>query len=293
MKTFKLNDGNEIPIIAFGTGSAFYGKNVTSAGALALQMGFKHLDSAQMYMNEASLGEAISSALSSIDRSELYITTKLNEVPAGQTIRDTLRRSCEELKVDYVDLFLIHSPKILPSGMGIEEVWREMEGCKKEGLARSVGVSNFRRGDLERILGLEGLEVVPCINQIEYHAYTAKSAAPLLELQKKYGIVTAAFGGLTPVVRYKGGPADAALGKARERLAKESGKMVTDVQVCLKWLEAKGVVAVTTSSKKERLQEYLAALELPGLTDEEVEEIESAGGDLHHRHYQRMNHMDQ
>jgi len=286
MKTFTLNDGKKIPVIAFGTGSAFYRRNVTDAGTQAIQTGMVHLDSAQMYENEESLGGAIQAA----DRSKLFITTKLANVPSGKTILDTLKNSCAQLKVDHVDLFLIHSPKIL-SGLTVKEAWGWMEKCKEEGLAKSIGVSNFRVGDLEELLG--GAKVVPAVNQIEYHAYTAKSALPLLEFHKKHNIITAAYGGLTPVARYQGGPVDAPLAKIRERLAKDSGKKVTDGQVCLKWLEAKGIVAVTTSSKKERLQEYLAAPELPGLTNEEVEEIDNAGSDVHHRHYKMMGHMDE
>jgi len=286
VKTLTLNDGNKIPIIAFGTGSALYGRDATPAGTQALQAGFIHLDSAQMYKNEPTLGRAIAQ----VDRSSIFITTKLGEVPKGETIRDTLIRSCKDLQVDYVDLFLIHTPKLL-SGLRISEAWTQLEELKQEGLAKSIGVSNFRIEDLEELLSQA--KVVPAVNQIEYHVYTAKSAAPLLEFHKKHNIVTEAFGGLTPIVRAKGGAVDPILAKIRQRLVEATGDTtITDGQVLLKWLEAKDIVAVTTTSKKERLEEYLATQSLPELTAQEVQEIGEAGGEKHHRHYQMMSHMD-
>lgn len=127
--------------------SALYQQDVTHAGSQALEAGFIHLDSAQMYLNEESLGKAISKH----DRSKLFITTKLTSIPKGKTLRDTLVRSCKELQVDYVDLFLIHSPKHIGS-LSIGEAWALLEEVHKEGLAKSIGVSNFRVKDLEELL---------------------------------------------------------------------------------------------------------------------------------------------
>jgi diketogulonate reductase-like aldo/keto reductase len=112
-----------------------------------------------MYANEETLGEAIKAA----DRSKLYITTKLGGVPKGETIKETLVRSCSELKVDYVDLFLIHSPKIVGDNT-VKQAWAQMEEIKESGLAKSVGVSNFRIKDLEEILG--SAKIVPAVNQV-------------------------------------------------------------------------------------------------------------------------------
>jgi diketogulonate reductase-like aldo/keto reductase len=139
--------------------SAFYTQDVTKPGIQALETGFTHLDSAQIYDNEASLGKAITS----FDRSKLFITTKLGQIPQGQSIRDTLVRSCKELQVDYVDLFLIHSPKLIGL-FTISEAWAQLEELQKEGLAKSIGVSNFPINDLEELLS--NAKVVPSVNQV-------------------------------------------------------------------------------------------------------------------------------
>ena len=117
MASVKLNDGTTIPILAFGSGTALYGKDATKQVVQAIQAGFRHIDAAQMYRNEESVGEAIVSA--GVPRSELYITTKLGKLPAGKTVRDTLVESLRKLKLDYVDLFLIHMPNEHPDLEGI------------------------------------------------------------------------------------------------------------------------------------------------------------------------------
>ena len=143
--------------------SALYRKDASNAGAEALQAGFVHLDSAQMYKNEVSLGKAISQYN---DRSKLFITSKLDHIPEGESIRDTVVRTCKELHVDYLDLFLIHTPKIL-SGLTIPEVWIQLEELKREGLAKSIGVSNFRVYDLEQLL--PSAKIIPAVNQVRIY----------------------------------------------------------------------------------------------------------------------------
>lgn len=161
--TIKLNDGTVVPWLAFGTGTALYQRSATDAAIQALSLGFTHLDTAQMYQNEDTLGEALSS--STIPRDKLYITTKLAEVPAGKTVEDTLRESLTKLKVDYVDLFLVHVPtQHLKREGGIKQVWKEMVEVKQKGLTKSIGVSNFNKAYLEEIIGL-GLDV-PAVNQV-------------------------------------------------------------------------------------------------------------------------------
>ncbi|KAI8998645.1 Aldo/keto reductase [Trametes punicea] len=275
--TIPLNDGKRIPWLGFGTGTALYGKDASSAVRIAIANGIVHLDGAQMYGNEESLGEGIASAGKS--RSELFVTTKLDKLPAGKTVRDTLLESLKKLKLDYVDLFLIHMP-IHHQGR-LKSVWKQFEELQKEGLAKSIGVSNFRIKDLEEIL--EVATVIPAVNQIEYHPYVYKAAKPLLELHKKHNIVTTSYGGLTPVVRHKGGPIDPVLSSIRERLEKDTGKKVSEGQVLGLWLRSQGIPEITTSSKEDRIKEYVATQSLPDLKPEEVKAINEAGSKVHHR----------
>ncbi|KAI0831295.1 Aldo/keto reductase [Trametes gibbosa] len=282
--TITLNDGKQIPWLGFGTGTALYGKNATESVRVAIANGITHLDGAQLYGNEDTLGEGI--VASGKSRSELYVTTKLGKVPEGKTVRDTLVESLKKLRLDYVDLFLIHMP-IHHEGR-LKAVWKEFEGIQKEGLAKSIGVSNFRVKDFEEVL--DGATIIPAVNQLEYHPYVYKASLPVLELQKKHNIVTESYGGLTPIVRHKGGPVDPVLSTIRARLEKDTGKTVSEGQVLGLWLRAQGVVEVTTSSKEERVKEYVSTQDLPELTAEEVEAISEAGSTVHHRAFVRTVH---
>ncbi|KZT37972.1 Aldo/keto reductase [Sistotremastrum suecicum HHB10207 ss-3] len=286
--TKTLNDGAKIPALGFGTGGAHFGKSADAAASLAIKAGFTHLDTAQAYQNEDSLGISIAEAGPSI-RPKLFICTKLTLLPPGKSVREAFLESLKKLQIDYVDMFLIHSPMFVVGRM--KEVWEEIESFQKEGLAKTIGVSNFRVGDLEELL--KTAKVIPAVNQIEYHPYTAKSAQPILEFNKKHGIATESYGGLTSIVKQPGGPVDPVVAKIRQRLISTTGKQdITDAQVLLKWLEAKDLIILTTTSKWERLQEYLAAASLPPLTSEEVQAIDDAGSQVHFRRYQIMKHMD-
>jgi diketogulonate reductase-like aldo/keto reductase len=157
----KLNGGTTIPLLAFGTGTAHYSKkDVQDTVIKAINAGFTHFDGAQLYRNEEYLGEAIAAA--GKPREQLFITTKLAKPAEGKTVRDTLVESLKKLQLDYVNLFLIHTPLQFPGGL--KEVWKEMEAVKKEGLAHSIGVSNFRTTQLREIL--DGAEIPPSINQV-------------------------------------------------------------------------------------------------------------------------------
>src|SRR5215210_6458007 len=165
--TITLHDQTTIPQLGFGVFQVppdHTAKTVLNA----LEVGYRHIDTAQMYENEAGVGEAIAS--SGIPRDELYITTKLNN---GFHRPDDARRSLDEsltrLGIDQVDLFLIHWP--LPTRYDGDYVttWRTMAEFVADGRARSVGVSNFQPAHLERIISETG--VVPVLNQVEVHPF--------------------------------------------------------------------------------------------------------------------------
>ena len=157
--TIPLNDGTRIPWLAFGSGTALLFKDASEPVANAIKAGFRHIDTAQMYKNEEHVGAGI--AASGVPREQLYITTKLDKVPDGQSVRDTLVESLRKLRVDYVDLFLVHVPVAHPD---LKAVWREMEEVKREGLTKSIGVSNFQPEHLKQIY--EVATIPPAVNQV-------------------------------------------------------------------------------------------------------------------------------
>jgi len=259
--TVKLNDGNEIPAIAFGTGSVNKDSSARDIVMQAIEAGFSHIDTAQIYHNEASVGEAIRE--SGLSREELFITTKYFSGPIQESVRDSLAK----LGIKTIDLYLIHTPTTLSHNL--EGAWKEFEKIKEDGLTRSIGISNFNVEQMQTIMKVA--KVKPAVNQIEFHPYNYAEKKEILEYSAKHDIVIEAYSSLTPITKQPGGPVDAPVNAAAKRLG------ITPTQVILAWAKAKGVVIVTTSSKKERLEEYLAVADLPHLTDEEIAAIDDAG----------------
>ncbi|KAH9915022.1 NADP-dependent oxidoreductase domain-containing protein [Epithele typhae] len=274
-----LNDGTRVPALGYGTGTIHREHDTTSTILSAISAGFTHLDGAQLYKNEEFLGAAI--ATCGRPRADLYITTKLNKLPEGQSVRGALEESLRKLRVDYVDMFLIHVPIFFAD---LKATWREMEGVKEAGLARTIGLSNFNATQLHTIL--EDAKVIPAVNQVEYHPYVYDTNKTLVAIHERHGIATAGYSGLATLTRFPDGPVDSALlAPIRRRLEKEAGAPVTEAQVLLLWHRAHGVIEITTSSKAERMQEYLDILRLPDLTSAEVKTIDDAGSTVHRRFF--------
>ncbi|KAI0029460.1 Aldo/keto reductase, partial [Vararia minispora EC-137] len=232
-----------IPVIAFGTGSKLKGQDVTEYVENALEAGFTHLDTAQFYRTEPYVGKAIRNA--GFDRSELYVTTKYSGIG---TVQWAIRSSLDKLNLKSVDLYLIHGPTLIPS---IPKTWAALELVKKEGLAKTIGVSNFSPKHLTQILSTAS--IIPAVNQIKLHPYNLKEQELTLEFCAAHGIVVEAYSSLAPITQYPGGPLDPVLARFAERIGG------TPAQVIFKWVLAKGAVVVTTSTRRSRLDEYLAA----------------------------------
>ncbi|KIY46754.1 Aldo/keto reductase [Fistulina hepatica ATCC 64428] len=258
--TLPLNDGTEIPAIAFGTGSVNKAKDAQALVTQALETGFSHIDTAAFYFNEQSVGAAIHE--SGLARNEFYVTTKYD----GGSFSRAIRSSLHKLNLKRVDLYLIHSPKFV---LSLEGAWREMEKIKDEGLSTSIGVSNFELKHLEKLVKIARIK--PAVNQIEFHPYVYAERKPVLTFAAQHGIVIEGYSPLKSITRLPGGPVDAPVAAAATRLG------ISPAQVLLAWARSKGIVIVTTSSKKEHLEEYLAVPELPPLTDDEIAAIEEAG----------------
>ncbi|KAJ7097606.1 NADP-dependent oxidoreductase domain-containing protein [Mycena epipterygia] len=262
-ETIKLNDGHEIPSLGFGTWKIGNGDAPISQVDQAISVGFSHIDTAQVYRNETEAGIAIRD--SGLPRKDVFITTKYSGMD-GLDIQTSIRNSLKYLGVSYVDMYLIHSPRLAVPD--IPTIWKEMEEIKAAGMAKSIGVSNFSATDLAVLLA--SAKVPPVANQILLHPYVYARQLPILEYAAKHQIVIEAYSALLPITSLPGGALDAPLAAIAERLG------VTPDQVLLAWTKAKGAVVVTTSSKKTRLEGYLAAGDL-ALTGEDIAAIDAAG----------------
>jgi len=145
----------------------------------------------------------------------------------------------------------------------------QFERFKREGLTKSIGVSNFTVEDLQKLLKIAHIK--PAVNQIQLHPYNYAESTPLLEYHSKHGIVTEAYGSLASITTFPGGPVDAPVEKVSKRLG------ITPTQVIFLWVKAKGAVIVTTSSSKQHVEQYFSTGDLPPLTEEEVAAIDAAG----------------
>ncbi|KAM0754513.1 Aldo/keto reductase [Meredithblackwellia eburnea MCA 4105] len=260
-----LNDGTFFPSPAFGVGSAFFGQNVTDVVKLALKTGYRSLDNAAVYGNEEYVGEAIRQ--SGIPRDQLYITTKYDFLN-GETVEVEVQKSLQKLGIDYIDLYLIHFPRVAVDPL---TTWRSFESLVTSGTVRSIGVSNYGVEDLNTVLQLA--EIKPAVNQIRYHLYNTVEQDPVVELGRKEGIVSAAYSSLTPITKEPGGPVDDVL----EEISEKEG--ITEGQVILDWVKGKGIAVVTTSGKDYRQKEQLDVFSssFPELTKKEVQTLEKAG----------------
>ena len=185
--TIELNDGATIPQLGFGVFQIDPGETA-EAVRKALEIGYRHIDTAEMYRNETGVGQGIRDA--GIDRGEVYITSKLNN---GFHKPDDARRAFDstlaELGFDYVDLFLIHWPLPTLYDGDFVSTWQALEEFKRDGRARSIGVSNFQVAHLERLA--KETDTVPAVNQIEVHPYFANEE--VRAYGQKHGIATEAW----------------------------------------------------------------------------------------------------
>lgn len=234
--TLDLNDGARIPVLGVGTYKIPDADTPAVIGG-ALAAGYRHIDTAALYGNERGVGRGIREA--TIDRSELFVTTKVWNTEHG--FDETLRAfdtSLDALGLDRVDLYLIHWPA--PAQNRYVETWRALVRLRAEGRATSIGVSNFHRPHLERIIDDSG--VVPAVNQIELQPWLQQ--AELRALHAELGIVTEAW---SPLARGRA-IADPMLAAIGERYGKSAA------QVVIRWHLQLGNVVIPKSLSSERLR---------------------------------------
>jgi 2,5-diketo-D-gluconate reductase A len=234
-----LNDGTTIPQLGFGV-FQIEPDQTAEAVRTALEIGYRHIDTAEMYRNEKGTGDGVRA--SGLDRDEVYITSKLNN---GFHEPDAARRAMDatlsELGFDHVDLFLIHWPLPTLYDGDFVSTWKVLEEFKRDGRARSIGVSNFQVKHLERLA--EECEVVPAVNQIEVHPYFTNEE--VRAYGQEHGIATEAW---SPIAQggVLGDPAVVAI-------ADTAGK--TPAQVVLRWHIQRGDIIFPKSATPSRMKE--------------------------------------
>jgi 2,5-diketo-D-gluconate reductase A len=256
-----LNNGVEIPQLGFGVFQVEPAetKRITLD---ALEVGYRHIDTAEMYRNEAGVGQAVRE--SSLDRSDIFVTSKLNnQFHEPDQVRSAFQGTLDALDIGYVDLFLIHWP--LPtSGVDYLDTWKAMEGLLDGGLVRAIGVSNFQVAHLERIIN--GASVVPAVNQIELHPYLAQNE--LRDFDRTHDIATEAW---SPIARGKvlDDPVITAIAAATDR---------TPAQVVLRWQVQRGEIVFPKSNSRSRIEENFALFDFE-LRDEQMDGISALNRD--------------
>lgn len=242
--TIKLNDGNVIPQVALGVYKAPNGRETEDAVTAALDAGYRHIDSAARYANEEACGRAIRRWLerTGTPRRDVYVCSKLWDADHGyEATFDALCSSLEKLGLDYLDLYLIHSPA--DNEEKRLESWRALETAQKLGKVRSIGVSNFGAAHIENLL--ENARVVPAVNQVEIHPFCQREA--LVELCNKNDILIEAYSPLARGNKLE----DPTIGA----IAAKYGK--TPAQILLNWSATRGNVVLPKSLTASRIQSNL------------------------------------
>jgi diketogulonate reductase-like aldo/keto reductase len=253
-ETTDLADGVSIPLIGFGTWQ-LTGDDAYNGVRTALEIGYRHIDTATAYRNEDRVGAAIRD--SGVGRENVFITTKLPPDNAGRE-KQTLDDSLQALGVDFVDLWLVHWP---PNGEARPETWKAFIDALEQGKTRSIGVSNYSLAQVDELIAATGR--APALNQIPWNPfrYDAKEVAGL----KSRHVV---LEGYSPLLKSDLG------NSVLTEIAAAHGK--TAAQVILRWHVEHGFVVIPRSKRRERIEENFAIFDFE-LTPEEMRQLDELG----------------
>jgi len=252
-----LTDGTVMPLLGLGVWQVPDGPSCVQAVRAALELGYRHIDTAQAYGNEASVGRALRE--SGIPRDEVFITTKFQP-----DRRDPLResaRSIEQLGVDYVDLYLVHWPR-----GGATWAWPGMEAARARSYARAIGVSNFDADELDRVLG--GASVAPVVDQVQFNPSAHRTA--LLDACTARGVALEAYSPLGTGALLS----DPVVAGVADRLGR------SPAQVLLRWCVQRAIPVIAKSTHRHRIAENAQVFdfELSAADMEELDALDRSGG---------------
>jgi methylglyoxal/glyoxal reductase len=255
----RLNTGVLVPKIGFGTWKLEGGDEARGATKVALELGYRLIDTAAIYINEESIGEAIRS--SDVPREDIFVTTKLWSSDLGyERAFSAYENSLSRLGLNYIDLYLIH----WPAHKGRLDAWRAMEEMYREEKVKNIGVSNFTMRHLEELR--RAAHLVPAVNQIELHPRIYKEQRDLLEYCHARGIVVEAYSPLG-----QGGllnePPLRRIGAVHDK---------TSAQVLLRWCVQHDTVPIPKTSRRERMKENFDIFDFE-LSREEMVAIDHMG----------------
>ncbi len=249
-RTRTLSDGNTIPTVGLGVWQVTEGRSCEDSVRWALEAGYRHIDTAQAYGNEASVGAGLRG--SGVPRDEVFITTKF--YPARTDPAAEAEKSLERLGVDYVDLYIIHWPQKGPTW-----AWPGMEAARERGYARSIGVSNFSVAELEQLMGVANTP--PVVNQIQFSPFEYRKA--LLEACAAHEIAVEAYSPLG-TGRHLG---DGTVGEIAERLGR------TSAQVLIRWCLQRDTIVLPKSTHQDRIEANFSVFDFT-LSDEDMAQLD-------------------
>lgn len=260
MQSVQLNSGNSIPALGFGTWQVAADQAQQAVGQ-ALAAGYRLLDTAKLYGNEREVGEAVRA--SGMPREEIFVTTKLwNDDQGYDTALAAFDTSLEQLDLGYVDLYLIHWPTAERERR--LDSWEALKELHKSGRARDIGVSNYSIENLQEIL--QQGDVVPAVNQIEFHPYNFAFQKSCIEFCQRHGIVVEAY---SPLRRFTGEG-----NKIIESVAAKVGRQPS--QVILRWCIQHGAVPLPRSTNLQHIQENLDVFDFE-LSPSDMQALDGVG----------------
>ena len=246
-----LADGNEIPLLGLGVLQVPDGRGCEDPVRWALEAGYRHIDTAQAYGNERSVGRALRA--SGVPREDVFITTKF--YPARDDAEAEIRRSLDRMEIEQVDLYIIHWPQGGPTW-----AWPGMQRARQHGYARSIGVSNFSVGELDELLSVA--ETRPVVNQVEFSPFAYRRR--LLDACNEHEVALEAYSPL--------GTGRHLSDERVQRIAERVGR--TPAQVLLRWCVQRDLIVIPKSTHRERIAENAEIFDF-ALSDEDIAALDA------------------